>query len=117
MDLNGNDRIRKKGGFFLLLVFALSITPRTFLHEAFAGHRDGIVCQHPGKNLPCFHRQAFHCSFNDLVVTAPYLAPLPLAVAAPPCFDNRPVSFFLPALLPAVLLRAENRGPPVGRPS
>ena len=94
------------------MVFALSITPKSVFHEALAHHKDGLVCQHPDKKLPCIHRQAYHCSFDDLVVSAPFLTTQKgcevgfIRLFAPYEF------FYQPALLPEALVQTESRGPP-----
>lgn len=94
------------------MVFALSVTPKSLFHEALAHHKDGLVCQHPDKKLPCFHRQAYHCAFDDLVVTAPYLATEKVSgIGFIPIFA--PYEFFYqPAILPEALVQTESRGPP-----
>jgi hypothetical protein len=111
-ELNSATTIQKKAAFFLLVVFALSITPKNVFHEALAHHKDGLVCQHPDKKLPCFHRQAYHCSFDDLVVSAPFLATHKESVAV--CFCTfAPFTFFYqPSILPEAFLQTESRGPP-----
>ncbi|HEU4902455.1 MAG TPA: hypothetical protein VFT06_06665, partial [Flavisolibacter sp.] len=93
-------------------VFALSTTPKTFFHEALAHHQDGAVCQHPDEKLPCFHRQTYHCAFDDLVVTAPYLATRAEAEVDCPIYFVLLVSLYQPDILPAHRLHKESRGPP-----
>jgi hypothetical protein len=110
--LNSTDSIQKRLAFFLLVVFALSITPKTFFHEALAHHKDGAVCQHAGEKLPCFHRQAYHCAFDDLVVTAPYLATRAEAVVVCPVYFIPLVPLQQPDILAAYRLHTEGRGPP-----
>jgi hypothetical protein len=47
-------------------------TPKSFLHNAFAGHEDYIVvCHH---STTCVHQQSVDCDIDNLVVNANYLS-------------------------------------------
>jgi hypothetical protein len=65
--------IQKWVASLLLVVFAISITPKTYFHEVIARHKDVSVCTHPPQAAHCIHKQGFNCPFDDLVVTAPFL--------------------------------------------
>lgn len=110
--MNSTDSIQKRLAFFLLVVFAVSITPKVFFHEALAHHKDGVACQHPDEKLPCIHRPAYHCAFDDLVVTAPYLATRAEAVVVCPVYFIPYVSLKQPNILTTHCLHTEGRGPP-----
>ena len=97
----------------LLVIFALGIAPKSVFHDALVHHRDGAVCQHPDKQDPCVHRQAFHCGFDDLVVTAPFVSlSHELAVRTPEFFPERS-AFFHTVYISTNRLRKEGRGPPL----
>jgi hypothetical protein len=65
--------IQKWVAFLLLVVFAISVTPKAYFHEVIARHKDVSVCTHPPQAAHCIHKQGFNCHFDDLVVTAPFL--------------------------------------------
>ena len=111
-DLNSASTIQKKLALFLLVVFALSVTPKSLFHEALAHHKDGLVCQHPDKKLPCIHRPAYHCAFDDLVVSAPYLATEKVGEVDFIRFFAPYECFYQPVVLPEALGQTESRGPP-----
>jgi hypothetical protein len=110
--LKSRDSIRRHIAIFLLVVFALSASPKVFFHDAFSRHTDGPVCTDNDKTNQHFHLPAFHCSFDDLVVTAPFLTAAQFATG------EQPVELiaFIPShhsqqfLSP--FLSIEGRGPP-----
>ncbi|HEU4634236.1 MAG TPA: hypothetical protein VFS22_09640 [Flavisolibacter sp.] len=65
--------IQKIIAFVLLVVFSISVAPKAYFHDAIAHHKDVVVCHHPEGLSACVHSQPFHCHFDDLVVTAPFL--------------------------------------------
>ena len=65
--------IQKLIAFVLLVVFTISIAPKLYFHDVIAHHRDTVVCHHSENTSSCVHSQPFHCHFDDLVVTAPFL--------------------------------------------
>jgi hypothetical protein len=111
--LSKADSIQKKVALFLLVVFALSITPKVVFHEVLAEHKDSLLCQDKDKTAPHFHLPAFHCSFDDLVVTSPYLSiDFPPAPERPVFFKINSFGFFTFASSFSFLHR-ESRGPPL----
>lgn len=64
--------IQKIIAFVLLVVFAVSITPKAYFHDAIAHHKDVVSCHHPEPGSSCVHSQPFNCHFDDLVVRAPF---------------------------------------------
>ena len=111
--LNSIHSIQKRIALFLLVVFALSATPKAFFHDVLAKHSDGIVCTETDKSSPHFHHPAFHCSFDDLVVTSPFVslsideAPEHAAVYAVAATG---FTAFIPS---SPFLHKESRGPPL----
>src|SRR5258706_15372699 len=55
----------------LLLVFAFSITPKKFLHDAIANHEDKVVLISPG-DTPQFSNTGFICKCDNLVAESPF---------------------------------------------
>ena len=66
--------IQKFIASLLLVLFNISFVTKSIFHDLIASHTDAVSCDHPVKKTACAHQQGFKCSFNDLVVTAPYLS-------------------------------------------
>lgn len=111
--MRNTDLIQKRLALFLLVVFALSATPKIFFHELLANHKDGLVCNKQDKSKPCLHRQAYHCQFDDLVVTAPYLSAVPAISLNNPTFVTQHEACVLPQTIAAPLRHVDSRGPPM----
>jgi hypothetical protein len=65
--------IQKFIAFVLVVIFAISVTPKLYFHDAVAHHKDAISCDQFEPGFDCVHTQPFHCHFDDLVVTAPFV--------------------------------------------
>jgi len=76
--LKRKETIKRGIAFLLLLVFMVSMTPKSYLHDSIATHKDFTYCRHQHKVSACLHQQGFNCHFDNLVVTAPYIAYSPL---------------------------------------
>lgn len=70
--LNSKAIIQKLKAAFLLLVFAISITPKTFFHDLIANHKDFSTCKQV-HTTAVLHTQGYNCHFDDLVVSMPFL--------------------------------------------
>lgn len=111
-NLKQNQAIQKILSAVLLLLFSISIIPKTFFHDAIAHHKDVAVCLHPQKDAACVHQHGFHCGFDDLVVTAPYLLlPAQTFLRAPQEYATFQ-TYFSTSFLQHYFFHAENRGPP-----
>ena len=72
--LNNRKTIQKICSFFLLVVFAFSITPKIYFHDVIANHKDAAPsCDHPQKVKACLHQTGYNCHVDELVVRTPYL--------------------------------------------
>lgn len=111
--MNNSDFIQKRLALFLLVVFALSATPKPFFHELLAHHKDGLVCNNHDKTKPCLHQQAYHCQFDDLVVTAPYLSSSPELLLIKSSYVVQHESFSQSSLLTTAFRSLDSRGPPM----
>jgi hypothetical protein len=101
--------IRLLAGFFLLL-FAFCATPKRFLHDILANHRDALtVADYPVEQIGA---SGFHCHIDDLVVVAPFLPEIQSTVSI--VFETTPVHFSEPlsAFKIRYLAHADGRGPP-----
>ncbi|HZH66278.1 MAG TPA: hypothetical protein VEY10_15400 [Flavisolibacter sp.] len=65
--------IQKILASLLLVLFTISFIPKSFFHDAIANHTDEGTCNFSAEKL-CIHQKGFSCSFNDLVVSSPYVA-------------------------------------------
>ena len=57
--------IQRSLAAFLLLLFAVCIAPRNFVHDALAQHTDRTACDHPLQAEVCLHPSEKHCHFNE----------------------------------------------------
>jgi hypothetical protein len=108
--LKQSSTIRKISAAFFLLLFSFCVTPKRFLHDMLANHKDA----QPFASVPLqqISQSGFRCQTDDLVVEAPFLpgiqANLPLAVDAIQLGFSEPIQtvFF------EYLSDADGRGPP-----
>ncbi|MEO7265530.1 MAG: hypothetical protein ABIW38_11485 [Ferruginibacter sp.] len=96
-----------------MLVFAISITPRQFLHDFFAGHIDtSHHCNADGKTMGCLHTAGYSCQLDSPVVNNAYYSPVPdYVLQILPVYSHQYALLFtsFPSSLDNV---KESRGPP-----
>jgi hypothetical protein len=105
--------IQKAIAVLLLVVFAITVTPGHLFHDALTSHTDEQVCRDQDKSAPHFHNPTFHCSFDELVITAPFLGEVFHPEIKQPSFvisHTVRVPWFY---LPATFRHTEGRGPPL----
>jgi hypothetical protein len=94
-----------------MLIFAISIMPKSYFHNWIAKHKDGSDCIQVHKT-PALHHQSFNCHFEDLVVTTSYVMgseqQFPLAHYFFPIHQ----AVFRTTSRQMVLLQIDSRGPP-----
>ena len=71
--LKTNKEISKLIAALLVLLLTLSITPKSFLHEMLADHKDAPSCNDVNLESPCIHKQGYSCQQSDVVVPNCYL--------------------------------------------
>lgn len=105
--------IQKASVFLLLIIFLISTTPKAFIHNAIADHRDyDFGCNHKTHTSPCLTAAGFNCHFVNLVVDVPYL------YTAQPLFTSINSSFLLLedhtyySIFQSGFFSKEGRGPP-----
>jgi hypothetical protein len=95
---------------FFLLLFSFCVTPKKFLHDLLANHKDAQY----SSSLPLqqIATSGFHCNVDDLVVMEPY--PPVLQIMDPVILSSTPLSFSDPRLSVVYLHLSHNegRGPP-----
>ena len=69
--LKQSNTIRKISAAFFLLMFSFCVTPKRFLHDILANHKDA----QPFASVPLqqISQSGFRCQTDDLVVEAPFL--------------------------------------------
>ena len=106
--------VQKSIALFLLVVFAFSITPQKNIHDFVAKHIDPTSCKvHVNLPIEQVEHSTVHCSYDQLVVTAPFeYKAIAISISSP--------SFSIEQKLDNVLFRLSNtrsifdtRGPPV----
>ncbi|MFI5124924.1 MAG: hypothetical protein ACHQDF_06335 [Chitinophagales bacterium] len=102
--------IRRFSAAFFLLLFSFCVTPKRFLHDLLANHKDAE--RTANQPVQRFLASGFHCHCDDLVVVAPFLADIQ-PVEVPAVTSTRftyaePLSAFVFRYLPHTGVR----GPP-----
>jgi hypothetical protein len=102
--------IRRFSAAFFLLLFSFCVTPKRFLHDLLANHRDVQTAA----TLPIeqIATSGFHCHVEDLVVVAPFLPGIqtadPLILSSEPLHYSVPVNSFVSLFIS----HTDGRGPP-----
>jgi hypothetical protein len=95
-----------------MLVFTISILPKTYFHNWIANHKDGSDCIQVHKT-PVIHHQSINCHFDDLVVTASYVLQSEQYIPLPHIhISTHKVAFYV-ANSQVAFLHKESRGPPL----
>jgi hypothetical protein len=110
-DLKRKLIIQKITAIWLLLVFAVSASPKAYFHELLANHKDTAGCNQV-HNTAAVHQQGYHCHFDELVVTAHFV----LAADAPELLSAKgphiyPCAYYTSPLSSGTI-HHESRGPP-----
>jgi hypothetical protein len=104
--------IQKLFASLLVAVFTISFVPKSFFHDLLANHQDVISCEHPGKEATCVHPKGFNCSFDDLVVSTPYVVDTTGFSIGKPDYYISYTSLERKLVLQQYFLGTESRGPP-----
>jgi hypothetical protein len=95
---------------FFLMLFSFCVTPKRFLHDLLANHKDA----QSSATLPFQQIAAsgFHCHVDDLVVVAPFLPGI--QTIEPVILSSTPLNFSEPLLsvFYSYLSHTDGRGPP-----
>lgn len=108
--MNYSLTIKRSLAAFFLLLFSFCVTPKRFLHDLLANHRDAqTLYSIPQQQVAA---SGFHCHIDDLVVVAPFLPGV--QPTTPVNLDNGPIHFSESAttFILAELSQADSRGPP-----
>jgi hypothetical protein len=108
--MNNLPTIRRLLAALFLLLFAFCVTPKRFLHDLLANHRDtSMMHGFPQQQVTT---SGFHCNVDDLVVVAPFLPGIQITI--PPKLNTGSAVFSDPviSIILADHLQFDNRGPP-----
>ncbi|HXB28784.1 MAG TPA: hypothetical protein VNW49_03145 [Puia sp.] len=105
-----SNTIRRFFAAFFLLLFSFCVTPKRFLHDLLANHKDALYSD----SLPLqqISTSGFHCNVDDLVVVAPFLPGIQFNDQV--ILSSTPFNFSDPLLSVVYLYLSHNegRGPP-----
>jgi hypothetical protein len=108
--LKHSNIIKRLLAAFFLLLFSFCVTPKRFLHDLLANHKDA----QPSASFPVQQvaESGFHCQIDDLVVVAPFLPGI--QIIDPVIASSIPLSFSeqLHSIVFLYLSPADGRGPP-----
>jgi hypothetical protein len=65
--------ILKLYSIFFVVIFLVSITPKSFLHSLFDAHAHKVVQTSATENHPNFKAQSIHCDCNNFTAITPFL--------------------------------------------
>jgi hypothetical protein len=108
--LKKSNTIRRFSAACFLLLFSFCVTPKRFLHDLLANHKDAASAA----SSPVAHvaNSGFHCHVEDLVVVAPFLpdiqADQPIILSSSSVHFAEPLSGFVFSYL----AHTDGRGPP-----
>ena len=108
--MRNSNIIQRLAAAFLLLLFSFCVTPKRFLHDILANHRDSQMAN----NIPVEQITAsgFHCHIDDLVVVTPFLPCIQSVVTGISFSGIRHFSDPAVSFSPASRNLPESRGPP-----
>jgi hypothetical protein len=108
--MNYSFTIRRFLAAFFLLLFSFCVTPKRFLHDILANHKDAqISARHPFEQIAA---SGFHCNLDELVVVAPFLPGI--QTAQPVVLSSTRIHFaeLLHSFVYSYLGQTDGRGPP-----
>jgi len=111
--LKKNKAILKITAALLVLLLMLSITPKLFLHEVLADHKDAPSCNDTNLEGPCIHKQGFNCQQSDLVVPTVYLINASTALVQSADFRVIQKFSYSSHLTKNIVSLSHERGPPM----
>ncbi len=106
--------IRQIIASIMLVVFAFSITPQKNIHDAVAKHIDRTICKvHLNLPIDQVENSSIHCSFDQLVVTAPFVDYNFSVQLITPSIVAVKNAVAITYLASSLITQFDSRGPPV----
>jgi hypothetical protein len=95
----------------LMFVLLIGMAPKTWFHDLVARHKDVSSCREK-HTTTVLHNNSYHCHFNDLVVSVPFIKfSSPLQFSSPSGFVEYRTELYS-IILTGYSQHPENRGPP-----
>jgi hypothetical protein len=108
--VNRNQAIRRLISGLLLCIFTFSVTPKQWLHDIIANHKDTNAYAVDGKII--LTRVGFHCNCENLVVQSPFISYDGPAELNAPAFLVLHQTATISNLISSYHFFSELRGPP-----
>jgi len=108
--VNRNQAIRRLISALLLCIFTFSITPKQWLHDILANHKDSFANSVDGKII--LTTTGFHCNCENLVVQSPFISYDGPAEVNAPAFFVLHQSATISNFISSYHFFSELRGPP-----
>jgi hypothetical protein len=93
----------------LVALLAFTMTPKDFIHELLADHRDDAPCSH---KTACLHQQKKNCNFHNWVISAPFVPTQKIACTGADCFPASQLSYFSENIVSVLFSSGDSRAPP-----
>ena len=95
----------------MLLLFALSITPKQIIHTAITGHKHSYVKSEADQNVKQ-SKNNYQCNWDQQAVESPFLDEPDFQVPQPPVFFSFHIKHYIQSYYSAELIFSSLRGPP-----
>lgn len=95
----------------MLLLFALSITPKQLLHDVITGHKHDYTRPGEPENFEAA-KNNFQCNWHEQTVESPFTIQPDFQLPQPPVFFSFPVNQYTFSYHSTALFFSSLRGPP-----
>lgn len=106
-----NKIIQSFSAVFVIVMLLFSITPKRFLHDLIADHKDTVtIATNDGKDHIDHH--GFRCDCDNLVATSPFISQDIMAEPLTPTIENSFFTTYTSGSKAAIYYNFSLRGPP-----
>jgi hypothetical protein len=110
--LYSNQLIKRFTAGLMLLLFALSVTPKQLLHYAITGHKHNYAKSGEPVNFKA-SKNNFQCNWDEQVVESPFTDEPDFQLPQPPTFFSSHINHYILSTYSAELFFSALRGPPI----
>ncbi|MCY7293485.1 MAG: hypothetical protein LH615_15010 [Ferruginibacter sp.] len=110
--LHKNKTIRPFLALLMLVIFTVNITPKRYLHDVFADHKDSISNVSKDGKVQ-ISQDGYHCDCHHLVATSPFVEQDDVITSSLHFQYNLFRTYYSCSIPPATALFFELRGPPL----
>jgi len=96
----------------MLLLFALSVTPKQLLHDAITGHKHCYTMAGGGKHFQG-SKNNFQCNWQEQLVESPFTDQPGFQLPQPPVNYSSHTDYYTPGHYSTEIFFSSLRGPPV----